>query len=437
LAGSYNRGESVRLIAHPVGGDVARYSREVLLETDQDTDRPAEQDARPDVPDLVVESVRKSFDDVTAVDGVSFELARGEFYSLLGPSGCGKTTTLRMVAGFEQPDGGRILLAGDDVTNLPPNKRNVNTVFQQYALFPHLTVEANVAYGLRQKRLPKEEAAQRLAEALLTVRLHELRDRYPRQLSGGQQQRVALARALVNRPTVLLLDEPLAALDLKLRKAMQSELKKLQERVGITFLYVTHDQEEALTLSDRIAVMNEGRVLQEGTPEEIYERPRSRFVADFIGQTNFFEGVVEEAGPEGTVVRVQGGLKLRCAPANVGPGDLVSVALRPEKIRPASGAEGNRVAGTLVRLTYLGDILQYHVLLAGGTELICQRQNQPDAAGPRWVIGEQVEVAWPESSALVMPADEEVAQEQDLRLLAQEGPPAGDDEGGGHAQATG
>ena len=204
----------------------------------------------------------KGFGDVRAVDEVSFQLAQGEFYSLLGPSGCGKTTTLRLIAGFERPDSGRILLRGDDITSLSPNKRNVNTVFQQYALFPHLTVADNVAYGLKQRRMPKDEAARRLDEVLATVRLKELRDRHPRQLSGGQQQRVALARALINEPAVLLLDEPLAALDLKLRKAMQGELKKLQERVGVTFLYVTHDQEEALTLSDRIAVMNHGRILQ-------------------------------------------------------------------------------------------------------------------------------------------------------------------------------
>jgi spermidine/putrescine transport system ATP-binding protein len=393
----------------------------VLLDTDEQTKAAAAEQAPTGVPDLLVDHAVKSFGDVRAVDSVSFTLARGEFYSLLGPSGCGKTTTLRMVAGFERPDGGRIVLAGRDVTALPPHRRNVNTVFQQYALFPHLTVEDNVAYGLKQKKLDAKEGASRLNDALVTVRLHELRDRYPRQLSGGQQQRVALARALVNRPTVLLLDEPLAALDLKLRRAMQGELKRLQERVGITFLYVTHDQEEALTLSDRIAVMNEGRVLQEGTPEEIYERPRSRFVADFIGQTNFFDGVVQEVG-DPTIVRVEGGLRLRCAPAEgVAKDDVVSVAIRPEKILPAEGAASleNRVTGTLVRLTYLGDLLQYHVLLAGGVEVVCQRQNEPGTGGPRWAVGEPVELAWPAASALVVPAQEEVAQEDDLRLLAE------------------
>ena len=218
------------------------------------------------VPDLVLEGVSKAYGNVEAVDRISLEVRRGQFYSLLGPSGCGKTTTLRLVAGFERADSGRILLAGEDITRTPPNRRRVNTVFQNYALFPHLSVEDNVSYGLRQTKLGREETRARLNEALRTVRLENLRARHPRELSGGQQQRVALARALINKPAVLLLDEPLAALDLKLRKAMQRELKKLQERVGVAFLYVTHDQEEALTLSDRIAVMNDGRLLQEGGP---------------------------------------------------------------------------------------------------------------------------------------------------------------------------
>jgi spermidine/putrescine ABC transporter ATP-binding subunit len=357
---------------------------------------------------------------VTAVADASLQVHHGEFYSLLGPSGCGKTTTLRLVAGFEQPDEGRILIAGADVTGVPPHRRNVNTVFQHYALFPHLSVEDNVGYGLRQRRLPQEERRRRLDEALATVRLGELRSRKPRELSGGQQQRVALARALVNEPTVLLLDEPLAALDLKLRKAMQGELKKLQERVGIAFLYVTHDQEEALTLSDRIAVMNQGRILQEGTPEDIYERPRSKFVADFIGLTNFFDGRVEETGAT-TVVRAQGGVIVRCAPAPwAAPGMVVTVAVRPEKIVPANGADGavNRVHGTVVRRIYLGDLVQYHVLLPGGLELICQRQSEAEVG---WTLGGAVDVAWDQNSALVLGGEQDtVAQEEDLRLMAEE-----------------
>jgi spermidine/putrescine ABC transporter ATP-binding subunit len=380
------------------------------------------------IDDLALEGLGKAFGEVRAVDEVSFTLRRGEFFSLLGPSGCGKTTTLRLVAGFERPDTGRILLRGDDITRYPPNRRNVNTVFQHYALFPHLSVEQNVAYGLRQRGLAKEDLRERLERILATVRLGELRHRHPRQLSGGQQQRVALARSLVNEPAVLLLDEPLAALDLKLRKAMQGELKKLQERVGITFLYVTHDQEEALTLSDRIAVMRAGRILQEGTPEEIYERPESRFVADFIGQTNFFEGRVEEATGEATVVRESsGGFVLRCAPAAWAvPGQLVSVAVRPEKIGPANGLRldgvgANHLSGTLTRRTYLGDLLQYHVLLPGGAEVVCQRQNEEDDQAS-WVIGGPVELAWDGSAALVLAGEQggAVADEEDLRLLAEE-----------------
>jgi spermidine/putrescine transport system ATP-binding protein len=369
--------------------------------------------------DLALEGLSKSFGPVAAVDSVSVELRRGEFYSLLGPSGCGKTTTLRLVAGFERPDAGRIVVRGQDVSATPPNRRNVNTVFQHYALFPHLTVAKNVGYGLRQKGASKGDANDRLERVLATVRLSELRDRYPRELSGGQQQRVALARALVNEPAILLLDEPLAALDLKLRKAMQVEVKALQERVGITFLYVTHDQEEALTLSDRIAVMNHGRILQEGAPEEIYERPRSRFVADFIGQTNFFRGQVEGTGPV-TVVRDEAGMVLRCGPADwASVGMHVAVSVRPEKVVPADGAGPNSVSGVLERVSYLGDLVQYHVALEGGREMVCQRQNERGDPAAAWRVGDRVELGWTEASALVL-ADDEVAQEQDLRLLAEE-----------------
>ncbi len=380
---------------------------------------------------LVIEDVSKSFGgSAMAVAGVSLSVRRGEFYSLLGPSGCGKTTTLRMIAGFERPDAGRILVGGEDVTGLPPHRRNVNTVFQHYALFPHLTVARNVGYGLRQRKLDRADADRRLEDALATVRLSDLRDRYPRELSGGQQQRVALARALINEPSALLLDEPLAALDFKLRKAMQVELKKLQERVGIAFLYVTHDQEEALTLSDRIAVMNRGRILQEGTPEEIYDRPRSRFVADFIGQTNFFEGEVVAAGSEATVVRERGGFVLRCAPAEwASVGTWVSVAVRPERVVPMNGERlsANRVTGRVLRRTYLGDLVQYHVLVPGDREVMCQRQS---GYGDReWAIGMDVDLTWDVDSALVL-TDEEVpagAEEEDLKLLdeARSGPRPG------------
>src|SRR6187397_2918904 len=260
-------------------------------------------------PEIRLVDLAKHFRDVRAVDGVSLDIGAGEFFSLLGPSGCGKTTTLRMIGGFELPTGGRIELRGRDVTNDPPDKRPVNMVFQNYALFPHLDVGENIAFGLRRKNVDKADIKRRVHEALDLVHLAGYEKRKPNQLSGGQQQRVALARALVNRPNVLLLDEPLGALDLKLRRQLQIELKRIQSEVGITFVYVTHDQEEALTMSDRIAVMHQGRVEQLGTPEELYERPQTRFVADFIGTTNLLAGAIESIdGEAGTaLVRLTGG----------------------------------------------------------------------------------------------------------------------------------
>jgi spermidine/putrescine transport system ATP-binding protein len=369
-------------------------------------------------PDLVLEDVTKMYGDVRAVDRVSLEVGRGEFYSLLGPSGCGKTSTLRIIAGFERANEGKILLAGSDITATPPNRRRVNTVFQHYALFPHMTVEDNVAYGLKQKKLPSNELSSRLDEAIRTVRLEELRTRYPRQLSGGQQQRVALARALINEPAVLLLDEPLAALDLKLRKAMQHELKKLQERVGITFVYVTHDQEEALTLSDRIAVMNEGRILQEGTPSEIYERPRTRFVADFIGQTNFFEGVVTDSAGD-TRVTTSEGFDFTCAPADFAERDMkVVVSVRPEALGPATN-QANRVQGRLARIDYFGDLVHYHVELKGDREVVMQVQNGADRAITAWRVGQTVDLGWAENDSLVLIDDGAViADEEDRHFVA-------------------
>src|SRR3954449_2070538 len=254
-------------------------------------------------PDIRLAGVRKTYGEVTAVDGVDLEIRRGEFFTLLGPSGSGKTTCLRMIAGFERPDEGRIELAGDDVSRLPPAERDVNTVFQDYALFPHMSVGENVAYGLKVKKVAKGERAQRVEEALAMVRLDGYGERRPSQLSGGQRQRVALARALVNRPRVLLLDEPLGALDLKLRQQLQVELKRIQQEVGITFVYVTHDQDEALTMSDRIAVMDGGRVLQVGSPRDVYEEPESRFVAGFVGVSNLLELPVESAA--GGVLRLR------------------------------------------------------------------------------------------------------------------------------------
>jgi spermidine/putrescine transport system ATP-binding protein len=260
---------------------------------------------------IELRDVVKRFGEIRAVDHVSLQIRDGEFFSLLGPSGCGKTTTLRMIAGFEYPTSGQVRIHGREMATTPPYQRPVNTVFQSYALFPHMTVTENVAFGLEMKRIPKAEVGPRVQEALEMVRLGGFAGRHPRQMSGGQQQRVALARALVNRPEVLLLDEPLGALDQKLRKELQLELKSLQRRVGVTFIFVTHDQEEALTMSDRIAVMSLGKVLQVGTPTEIYERPTCKFVADFIGETNFIDGTVVENGGDYATIATPEGLRLR------------------------------------------------------------------------------------------------------------------------------
>ena len=291
--------------------------------------RPVSESTMP--PDVRLEDVVKEFAEVRAVDGISLEIPRGSFFALLGPSGCGKTTTLRMIGGFEEPTSGRIFLGDRDVVGLPPYKRDVNTVFQSYALFPHMTVADNVAFGLERKRMPKAEVRTRVAEILELVDLAGREGRKPRQLSGGQQQRVALARAIVNNPRVLLLDEPLGALDLKLRKQMQLELKRIQHEVGITFVHVTHDQEEAMTMADTIAVMNGGRIEQLGTPAELYERPRTAFVAGFLGKSNLLDGTVTGDG----LVRLADGSELRAS--TNGSRGAVSVGVRPEKISLGDG----------------------------------------------------------------------------------------------------
>jgi spermidine/putrescine transport system ATP-binding protein len=330
--------------------------------------------------EVVLVDLVKRFADVTAVAGINLDMPPGEFFSLLGPSGCGKTTTLRLIAGFERPDEGQILLDGVDMVQTPPHKRNVNTVFQNYALFPHLSVADNVGFGLRYKDVSKQEAKKRVSDALELVRLQGLERRRPTQLSGGQQQRVALARALVLNPSVLLLDEPPGALDAKLRKALQIELKALQEEVGITFIYVTHDQEEALTMSDRLAVMSNGRVEQIGTPSEVYEEPSTSYVADFLGVSNLMDADAE--GPDGDGrCRIQlGDFELVAARGDTDARGDVKVVIRPERIRlEDSGTTGeNRIPGMVERVVYVGSTMQVIVHLASGPTLQAWVQNQGD-----------------------------------------------------------
>jgi len=360
---------------------------------------------RPDgTPEIRLTELTKHFRDVRAVDRVSMDIRSGEFFSMLGPSGCGKTTTLRMIGGFELPTAGRIELRGRDVTMDPPDKRPVNMVFQNYALFPHLDVASNVAFGLRRKGVEKHETARRVGEALDLVHLTGYDRRRPNQLSGGQQQRVALARALVNRPNVLLLDEPLGALDLKLRKQLQVELKRVQTEVGITFVYVTHDQEEALAMSDRIAVMQAGQVEQVGTPEQLYDRPATPFVADFIGTTNLLRGVVEGLESESSVIRLDSGDRCRIGRVERAPGQSIDLSLRPEAIRierrngQVHADPLDRLGGTVEQVAYLGAAVQYQVRTGGGlTMSVLAGKN-----GSRFARGDDVELAWSPAEALVL-----------------------------------
>jgi len=339
--------------------------------------------------DVRLERVEKSFDGKTrVVDRVDLVVQPGEFFALLGPSGCGKTTTLRMIAGFEEPDGGRIVVGGEDVTHMPVHRRDMGMIFQSYALFPHRTVAENVAFGLRMRGLPRNEIDQRVKRALRQVALEGYDDRHPAQLSGGQQQRVALARAIVIQPRVLLCDEPLAALDRKLRQSMQFELKQLQQQLGVTLIFVTHDQEEAMTVSDRIAVMNAGKIDQIGSPTEIYNRPRTRFVADFIGEINLFGGVWQD----GTFV--SDGLALP-AQAPMGSGSS-TIAIRPERVRLTDGGAG--IAGTVRMRTFVSGQMVYRIALEEGRELTVKQADNART----WPVGAIVGVNWDPSDVVIL-----------------------------------
>ncbi len=384
--------------------------------------------------DVELKNVTKEFpskrgeEPIKAVDNISLQIMEGEFFALLGPSGCGKTTTLRMIAGFEDTSRGEILIRGKAVQNVPPFHRPVNTVFQDYALFPHMTVLQNVMFGLQMEKIPKDEAKKRALEALHLVQLPQAVDRKPRQLSGGQQQRVALARALVKKPTVLLLDEPLGALDLKLRKAMQFELKAMQKSLGITFIFVTHDQEEAMTMADRIAVMDAGQVLQVGNPEEVYETPATRFVADFIGETNFITGEIVESSSamakvklgENTVIQAD------CGDYPISTGQNVTIALRPEKINlfatkgnieyeegSTETAEDyrkallrdpniNMIRGKVEQTVYIGTDYRYVVRIAGSQELVARVQNFGLRSDTFFEPGEEVNIFWSANNARIL-----------------------------------
>jgi len=365
--------------------------------------------------DVRLVDVVKRFGESYAVDHITIDVKDGEFFSLLGPSGCGKTTTLRMIGGFEQPTSGLIELQGQDVTWLPSYKRNVNTVFQSYALFPHLTIEENVAFGLRRKKVKDAEVKSRVKDMLELVELPGFDKRKPNQISGGQAQRVALARALINRPAVLLLDEPLGALDLKLRKQMQVELKRIQREVGITFIYVTHDQEEAMTMSDRIAVMNRGKYEQLGDPESLYERPQTRFVAGFLGVSNLLKGDLDGTADGFALVKLADDTRLRVPAALVDGQTEIEVGIRPEKIRmnrtaDAIPAASNQIPGTVRDVSYVGVSTQYIVEGKSGLPMTVYEQNVERTSNRSlFQSGDEVHLSWlPEHTFVVRdnaPAD--------------------------------
>jgi spermidine/putrescine transport system ATP-binding protein len=353
--------------------------------------------------DVRIDGVTKRFGDFVAVDDLSLEVSRGEFFSMLGPSGCGKTTTLRMIGGFEEVTAGSIFLGDADITDLPPYRRATNTVFQNYALFPHLNIFDNIAFGLRRRKTPDAEVRTKVATMLDLVELPGYEERKPNELSGGQQQRIALARALVNNPQVLLLDEPLGALDLKLRKQMQVELKRIQGEVGITFIFVTHDQEEAMTMSDRIAVMRHGRIEQLGTPEELYERPQTDFVASFLGVSNLLDAEVLGRGDPFADLRLRDGTVVRAPASLVNGASQVRIGIRPEKLRvlavhegqESATTSGNALEGTVLDASYIGVSTQYLIETADGHRLIVYAQNlETSGAGEAHPDGQRVQLTW-------------------------------------------
>jgi spermidine/putrescine transport system ATP-binding protein len=385
-------------------------------------------------PSVRLERVSKHFGDLVAVQDLDLDIGRGEFFTMLGPSGCGKTTTLRMVAGFAEPTAGRVLIDGQDVVGLPSYKRPTNTVFQSYALFPHLSVGENVAFGLRRKKVPKQEIKQRVASELERVGLASEINRKPNQLSGGQQQRVALARALVNLPKVLLLDEPLGALDLKLRKGLQLELKRIQRDVGITFVYVTHDQEEALTMSDRIAVMSAGIVEQVDTPENVYERPRTTFVAGFIGVSNLMPGTVTSISGDRGRIRLESGPELETRVDGIGPGEPCYAVVRPEKLLIGHASEPvpdglPNVEGVVESSVYLGTSTQIVVRLQGEVAMTvlvpnaseAERARLPGGGAPVWLSWAPEHMHLMRDSSVVPPGEPEgepVARDEELERAA-------------------
>jgi len=377
------------------------------MEVNDAISRPQKKVSKAVTPLLEIRNLTKSFEGQHAVDDVNLTIYKGEIFALLGASGCGKSTLLRMLAGFEAPTSGQIMLDGQDLSHVPPYQRPINMMFQSYALFPHMTVEQNIAFGLKQDRLPKNEIADRVAEMLTLVHMQEYAKRKPHQLSGGQRQRVALARSLAKRPKLLLLDEPMGALDKKLRDRMQLEVVDILERVGATCVMVTHDQEEAMTMAGRIAIMNRGKFVQIGEPEEIYEHPTTRYSAEFIGSVNLFEGMLRERQPDGLVIDSPGlihPLKVD-SDASVVDGVPVHVALRPEKVMlsenvPADGC--NFAVGEVVHIAYLGDLSIYHVRLHSGQMISAQLQNayRFRKGAPTW--GDEVRLCWDADSCVVL-----------------------------------